>query len=329
MPTNLPPEYFEVEKRYKAATEPGEKARLLEELLGTIPKHKGTDKLRADLRRRLSKLKAAAQQSARKGGRRDPAFQIEREGAGQAAVVGTSNVGKSTLVAALTNATPEVSEAPFTTWTPTPGMMPFENVQIQLLDTPSLDREYMEAALMDLVRRADVLLLVVDVLTDPLRQLEASAAILEQYRILPQHHADRRQDEKRWAVLPTLVLANKCDDQEALENFEIFRRLVEEPWALLPISARTGHNLDQLKREVYDRLEIIRVYSRAPGREPDRNSPFVMKRGGTVEEFALKIHHDFYNKLKSARVWGHGVYEGQLVSRDHVLHDGDVIELRA
>jgi ribosome-interacting GTPase 1 len=302
MPTNLPPQYFEVEKRYKAAVEPQEKAQLLE---------------------------AAAQVSARKSGRREPAYQIDREGAGQAALVGTNNVGKSTLVTALTNASPEVSEAPFTTWTPTPGMMPFENVQIQLLDTPSLDREYVEAGLMDLIRRTDVLLLMVDVQADPLRQLEASADILEQYRILPQHRADRRQDEQRWAVLPTLVLANKCDDLEALENFEIFQRLVEEPWVLLPISARTGHNLDQLRREVFDRLEIIRVYSRAPGREPDRNSPFVMKRSGTVQEFALKIHHDFYNKLKGARVWGHGVYDGQLVSRDHVLHDGDVIELRA
>jgi hypothetical protein len=329
MPTNLPPQYFEVEKRYKAAVEPQEKAQLLEELLGTIPKHKGTDHLRADLRRKLSKLKAAAQQSARKSGRREPAYQIEREGAGQAALVGTSNVGKSTLVTALTNASPEVSEAPFTTWTPTPGMMPFENVQFQLLDTPSLDREYVEAGLMDLIRRTDVLLLMVDVQADPLRQLEASAAILEQYRILPLHRADRLQDEQRWAALPTLVLANKCDDLEALENFEIFRRLVEEPWVLLPLSARTGHNLDQLKQEVFDRLEIIRVYSRAPGREPDRNSPFVMKRGGTVQDFALKIHHDFYNKLKAARVWGQGVYDGQLVSRDHVLHDGDVIELRA
>jgi ribosome-interacting GTPase 1 len=329
MPTNLPPQYFEVEKRYKAATEPQEKAQLLEELLGTIPKHKGTDHLRADLRRKLSKLKAAAQQSARKGGRRDPAYVIEREGAGQAAVVGMSNVGKSALVKTLTNASPEVSPAPFTTWTPLPGMMPYENVQIQLLDTPSLDREYVEAGLMDLIRRTDVLLLMVDLQTDPLRQLEASAVILEQYRILPQHHGDRAEDSRRWAVLPALVLANKCDDRAAEENFEIFRRLLEEPWQLLPISALHGHNLERLKQEIFDRLGIIRVYSQAPGREPDRNSPFVMKQGGTVQDFALKIHHDFYNRLRAARVWGHGVYDGQLVSRDHVLHDGDVVELRA
>ena len=118
-----------------------EQIALLEELISVVPKHKGTDHLRADLRRRLSKLKGQSQ-SRKEVSRRQSIFLIEKEGVGQVAVVGAPNVGKSALVAALTNATPDVSEAPFTTWQPTPGMMPFEDVQVQLIDTPSLCPEY-------------------------------------------------------------------------------------------------------------------------------------------------------------------------------------------
>jgi hypothetical protein len=97
---------------------------------------------------------------------------------------------------------------------------------------------------------------------------------------------------------------------------------------LLPVSAETGRNLDWLRRAVFDRLEIIRVYSKPPGEEPDLSAPFVMEKGGTVEDFATKVHQDFLQTLKSARIWGEGVYDGQMVGRDHVLHDGDVVELR-
>jgi ribosome-interacting GTPase 1 len=125
------------------------------------------------------------------------------------------------------------------------------------------------------------------------------------------------------------VLANKNDDENSDENVEIFRALLEDDWPLLPVSATTGRNLERLRRVVFERLEIIRVYSKAPGREPDLSAPFILKQGSTVEEFAGKVHQDFFHKLKSARVWGSAaVYDGQMVRRDHVLHDGDVVELR-
>jgi ribosome-interacting GTPase 1 len=326
MPTNLPPEYFEVDKRYRAAKSTQEKIALLEELISTIPKHKGTDKLRADLRRRLSKLKTAPQ--TRKGiSKQVSAFRIDREGAGQVAVVGPANVGKSALVAALTNATPEVADYPYTTWTPTPGMMPVEDIQVQLIDTPPLNRDFVEPELMALIRRSDLILLVVDLQTYPIQQLDDTVAFLQEHRIAPRHLADR-YSEPRLTFIPLLVLVNKNDDERSDEDFEVLRELLEDDWPLLPVSAATGRNFERLKQAVFEQLEIIRVYSKPPGEEPDLSAPFVLKKGSTVAELAGKVHQDFFHRLKSARVWGSATYDGQMVSRGHVLQDGDVVELR-
>jgi hypothetical protein len=327
MPTNLPPEYFDAEKRYRAATSPQEKVATLEELISTIPKHKGTDKLRADLRRRLSKLKDAAAQSKKGVSKHESAFRIDKEGAGQAVLVGPANVGKSALVAALTHATPEVADYPYTTWQPTPGMMSFENIQIQLVDTPPLDREFVELQLMDLIRRSDLILLVVDLLTDPIQHLEGSVALLEEHRIIPHRLRDHYPETRRLTFIPMLVVANKYDDEGMDENLEIFRTLLEDDWSLVAVSATTGRNLEQLKRMVFNRLEVVRVYTKVPGKGPDLATPFVLKEGDTVEVLARKIHKDFVENLKTARVWGKALYDGQMVSRDYILHDGDVVEL--
>ncbi len=326
MPTNLPPEYFEAEKRYRAAESMTEKIASLEELIGTIPKHKGTDKLRADFRRRLSKLKNAAR-SSKGAGRHISAFHIDKEGAGQVVVVGPANVGKSALVATLTNATPEVADFPCTTWQPTPGMMPVENIQVQLIDTPPLDREFVEPDLLDLIRRSDLILLVVNLQTDPIQQLEDTVAFLQEHRIVPHHLQDRYPEQRGLTFVPLLVLVNKNDDQNSDEDFEIFCELLEEDWPLLPVSATTGRNLEHLKQAVFEQLGIIRVYSKPPRKEPDFSTPFILNRGSTVADFAGKVHKDFFEKLKTARVWGSAVYDGQMVQRDHVLHDGDVVEL--
>lgn len=326
MPTNLPPEYFEVEERYRAASTVPEKIEALQDLLSTIPKHKGTDRLRADLRRKLSKLKEGA--GGRKGAaRHESLYSIDREGAGQVVVIGHANVGKSALVRALTNAQPEVAEYPFSTRKPTPGMMQVEDVQIQLIDTPPLNRDFVESEMMDLIRRSDMILLLVDLHADPFLQLEESAALLERHHIIPRHRRDRDADD-RSIVIPTLVVATKCDDERCDENYEIFMELLEERWPLLSISAQTGRGLDELRKAVFRALDIIRIYSKAPGKEPDLSAPFVMKAGSTVEEFAAKVHQDFVQNLSAARVWGSSDFDGQLVSRDYALRDGDVVELR-
>ena len=327
MPTNLPPEALEAEKRYREAVTVSDKIATLQEFLSLIPKHKGTDKLRGDLRKRLSKLQAAAQ-SGKSKGKSESLYRIDREGAGQVAIIGVTNVGKSALVAVLTSASPEVSESPYTTWQPTPGMMPYEDIQIQLIDTPPLNPDYVENEMMDLIRRVDLVLLVVDLQTEPLRQLEEAAAILEEHRIVPAHRGLPEESPRRLFAVPMLVLANKCDPEEELELFDILCALLEEDWPILPVSATTGLGLERLKREIFERLEIIRIYSKPPGKPPDMTAPYVMKKGSTVEELAGKVHKDFLENLKAARVWGSSAFDGQMVGRDHVLQDGDVVELR-
>lgn len=327
MPTNLPPEAIEAEKRYRAATSLAEKIALLEEFIGTIPKHKGTDHLRADLRKKLSQLKAEAQ--TRKGAtRRESVFRIPREGAGQVVVLGLPNVGKSALVTALTNAAPEVADYPYTTWEPTPGMMSFEDVQIQLVDTPPLDRERVDAELFDLIRRADLILLVVNLHEHPDAELADSLAMLRENGIFPYPPGTEPEPTGQGVRKPLLVVANKADDESSQELFELFRELAEVDWPCVAVSAVTGRNADQLRRAVFDALGIIRVYSKPPGKEPDLSAPFVLRKGSTVEELAAKVHRDFYEKLVAARVWGSAEFDGQMVQRDFVLHDRDIVELR-
>jgi len=327
MPTNLPPEYFEVDRRYRAAESLGEKIACLEELISTVPKHKGTDKLRADLRRKLSKLREASKATSSVS-RHESAFRIEKAGAGQVVVIGPPNTGKSALVAALTNANPEVSPSPFSTWTPTPGMMPFADIQVQLIDTPPLHSDFVQPELMDLIRRSDLILLVLDLQADPIRQLEDTMALLAEQRIFPVWLQQDHPAAGRAVFKPLLVIANKADSEDSDELTELFGQLIGDQWPLCAVSASTGRNLKQLRAQVFARLGVIRVYSKPPGREPDLTAPFVLRRGSTVEELAGKIHQDFRHSLLAARVWGSADFDGQMVARDHVLQDGDVVELR-
>jgi uncharacterized protein len=320
MPTNLPPDYFEVEKLFRQAETNEARIAYLEEMLSIVPKHKGTDHLRADLRRRLSKLKAAVE-TRKSSGRQTSMYHIDREGAGQVVVIGHANVGKSALIKSLTSAEPEVSPAPFTTWAPTPGMMLIQDVQVQLIDTPPLNRDFIEPLLMDLLRRCDLILVMVDLQADPIQQLEDTLATLQAARIIPKDLQGQYDGQRGLFFVPLIVVVNKVDTPSLEEDFDVLCELMGDECPMLPISVDREFNIDRMKQIIFDKLEIMRIYSKAPGEDPDLGVPFVMKIGGTIDELAGKIHQDFAKNLKMARVWGHGVFDGQLVGRDHVLHD--------
>lgn len=327
MPANLPPAYFDAEKRFREAKTAEEKVELLEEMLTIMPKHKGTDKLRADLRKRIARLKVEAQQK-KHSSRRDFACSVEKEGAVQVAVVGAPNVGKSSLVAALTNATPEVAEFPHTTFKPTPGMAPYENIQFQLVDTPPITRDYIDPWMADLLRRADILAVMVDIGADPLQQLEDTLAVLEGLRIFPEGATVLQALKKLPFMKKMLIFVNKLDDFKFEEDYTAFLELSGTALPCIGGSVRRGRSLMGFLELLYEIADIIRVYTRAPGKDADLTAPFVLPRGSNLEDLAGKIHKDFVSGLKFAKVWGKAVYDGQMVQRDHVLEDGDIVEIR-
>ena len=310
MAANLSPEFLAAERDYKSAQTHAEKVAALERMLSTVPKHKGTEKLQADIKRRLSQ---ARKESHEKGGAHAvPFYHIEKEGAGQVVLLGPPNSGKSQLVCALTHARPEVADYPFTTRLPTPGMMRFENVQIQLVDTPPISPEFTEPWLPQVIRNANAGVLVVDV-NDPavLDQIEFVRDTLDQGRL----------------PLPELLAGNKTDLPGARDNFTALQELYAGRYRCVAISAASGLNLDQFARALFELLELVRVYTKPPGKKLDLTAPFVLRRGATVQDAARMVHKDFAEHMTYARLFrGSGEREGLMVERTHVVEDADILE---
>ena len=315
MPANLTPDYHRAEERFRAAKSNEDKVAALEEMLRVVPKHKGTDGLQADLKARLAKLR---RQPMSKAARAAFSHVVEKEGAGQVALAGPPNSGKSSLVAALTHAAPEIAEYPFTTREPVPGMMPFEDVHVQLVDLPPLNVEHVEPWVWDIARRADAIWIVVNV-EDGLDGFEISRRLLEEkaIRLAPPGGADK----------PALVVVTGLDRDDGPEDFEILRELMDPRWPLLPVSSITRAGLELLAQRTFEALRVIRVYTKQPGHPPDKAAPFTLPLGSTVADLAARIHNDLAVTMHFARIWGPSVFDGQTVPREHVLEEGDVIEI--
>ncbi len=308
MPANLPPQYIEVEKRYREAKDPEEKLLLLKELLAIIPKHKGTEKLQADLKRRISRL-GDRLQSRKKSGKRMALYRVEPEGAARVSLVGGPNSGKSSILAALTNASPLIASYPFTTQLPQPGMMPYQDIQIQLVDLPPICPDYREPWVFDLIRGSDLLLLIA--------ALEMAA--VEQVRYLLEELEGRNISK------PSILVANKVD----LDKGE-GKLLAETYGHSIPlhfVSALQGDGVESLPEKIFSSLNLVRVYSKVPGKKPDMGQPFVFPQGATVLEVARAIHKEVAAQFKYARIWGEGKPEGIMVPTDYQVKDGDILEI--
>ncbi len=327
MPANLPPQYFEVEKKLKTARSAQEKIEVLEELLAIIPKHKGTEKLQAQLKTKLSKLRDSGDKQPTLA-RHSPSTLIDKSGAGQVILVGLPNAGKSSVVKALTGANPEVGNYPFTTRQPAPYMMKFENIRIQIIDTPPLMADFMETGLAEAVKVSDAVLLVADLTAqDPASDLEAVLLRLKEKKV----ELVGAQEPLSGPVPPyrkrTLVAACKAETEQAAENLESLRILFSDRFEVLPVSPLAAEGIEPLRRKVFLLLDIIRVYSKAPGKKPDLEEPFTLPKGSTVMDLAKAVHKDFAQSLKYARIWRGDKYQGQMANRDHLLEDEDILEL--
>jgi len=327
MPANLPPQYFETEKKLKTAKTPQERINILEELLSIVPKHKGTEKLQALLKTKIAKLKSSIQKKP-KIAKQSLTHQIEKAGAGQIVLVGAPNAGKSSLIEILTNANPEIADYPFTTRVPYPAMMIYENIQIQLVDTPPITPEYMEFWYPEMIKMADGILLVLD-LASP-KQLEVFQTIRTKLAEKKVEIAGEEKDS--WQGIngfqkKTLVAANKIDLPQAPENLAALEKDLPPEFTIVTVSASRGDNLEELRKGIFDFLDILRVYSKVPGKKVEFNEPFVFRKGSNLMDLAKAVHKDFARKLKYARIWGKNKYQGQKVNRDYILEDEDIIEL--
>jgi ribosome-interacting GTPase 1 len=327
MPANLPPHYHEAEKRYRAARTIPEKVAALQEMLAIMPKHKGTDHLKADLRARMAKLMDELDHPAASRGGRPYPFAIRKEGAGQAVLVGPPNSGKSSLLAALTGAKARVGGYPFTTQVPEPGMLGFENLHIQIVDTPPLAEGRLESRLFGLIRNADVLVAVVDLGANPATQVEAVLRLLSQWGIRPLGPGEHTEPDCEQTDKRLVMAANKADLEGALDAFQRLGADYGQCFPVVLTSVNQEVGLEDLGREIFRSLGVIRVYTAAPGAEPNLENPLVLRQGSTVEEAATAIHKVWQQKLKYALLWGSAKFEGQRVGREHVLADGDVVEL--
>ncbi len=332
MPANLTPQYQAAEERYRKAQTIEEKIEALREMMATIPKHKGTEKLQAEIKRKLSKAQEEQHQqrrSAGKGARHHDPGHIPREGAGQIALIGPPNSGKSSLLGALTNAHPEIADYPFTTQLPLPGMMPYEDVQVQIVDTPPLAGEF-DPLLVNIARNADCVALVLDP-GDPegLEHAEQVNAFLRRCRIVPRGRNVPEEFGVSARVVPVLVVMNKADLDEDGGVAGLIHEVVGVDLPIFRTSTTTGDGLESLRETLYRVLGVLRVYAKEPGKKPDMSRPFVLKRGATVYDLATMIHKDIATRFQFARIWGSARFEGQPVERDHPLADRDIVEIHA
>ncbi len=328
MPANLTPQYLKAEEEYRRASTPEEELKWLQVMLQEIPKHKGTDKLQAELKRKISEVKKQIQ-TERSTGRRTRGFRIPRQGAGTVVILGGPNAGKSSLLRALTRATPEVAPYPFTTKTPLPGMMPWEDVFVQLIDTPPITLDFIDPSMHGLIRSADLALLMVDLGTDE-GLLQCQEVLEKLSKTKSRLGASSYLDEEDVGLSYTraFLVPNKIDLEEAPARLELLHEMLPLDFPEYVISAEKGIGLEPLREAIYKSLDVVRVYAKPPtAKEPDMERPFTFRRGSTVADMASEIHKDLAKNLKFARVWGTAVHPGTVVKGDYVLQDRDIVEL--
>jgi ribosome-interacting GTPase 1 len=328
MPANLTPQYYKLEKEFKQERDPHEKLRLARELLAIMPKHKGTDKLQAEMKAKISKLKEQVEGGGSRHGihRVDPHSHIEREGAAQIILIGPPNSGKSSLLDILTHAQPAIADFPFTTQEPLTGMAEFETVHLQMIDTPPIAAEHMEAYLPNLVRQADVVVLVLDV-SSP--ECEAEHAMvterLAEKRIVLCPEVPEEVEDPRILYKRCFIAAHKFLDDGGKEGLARLQASHGD-FEIIGTSILEDDTLKQLMAAVFRSLGVIRIYTKRVGHDIEYRDPIILPVGGTVEDAARSIHKDFAHKLMFAKIWGEGKFEGQRVKNSFVLSDRDVVE---
>ncbi|MCH8206801.1 MAG: 50S ribosome-binding GTPase [Chloroflexi bacterium] len=332
MPTNVPPQYRQAEERFRQAKTVREKIATLQDMLSIMPKHKGTDHLKAQLRARMARLMSELEGPSRGpgGGRTDP-FSLLKEGGGRATLVGPTNVGKSLLLAKATGAQTRVGAYALSTQEPVQGMLPYKDIYIQLVDTPPISSPRTQSRLYGLLRNSDVFVVVVDLTLDAVPQVRAVFSELEQWGFRLLAREEEGDEEGPGLAKPTILVGNKADVPDSLDQFQELDGAFGRKYPVVMASAEEQVGLDELGEEIFRALKVIRVYTKSPREKLEefvRTNPLVLPLGSTVAEAAEQVHKDFGRGLKYALLWGRsGKFESQRVGRRHQLSDEDIIEM--
>lgn len=334
MPANLTPAYKTAETRYRHAREPVDKLDALKEMLRAIPKHKGTEHLQSDIKAKIKELTEELAGPSKGGARTGPATVIKPEGAGQIALLGPPNTGKSTLHVESTGSHAQTGEYPFTTQYPMPGMMPIRDVAIQLIDLPPIAEEHPVSWISNALRPADGCLLVIDLSLPGCVERVVELRMLLRDRnveLSPRWPSDGALEDGHdvfTKVLPTLLVAAQADkDPAAIEELAILEELAEISFPFLCVSAKTGEGLEELGEWLFEHLGVVRVYTKIPGKDTDTDRPYTVLHGATVLDVARLVHREIADDFKFARLWGTADFDAQQVGRDHVVEDGDILEI--
>ncbi|MEM4152968.1 MAG: TGS domain-containing protein [Candidatus Pacearchaeota archaeon] len=297
MPVNASPEYFKAQGEYLAAKTKEAKILALEKMIRLAPKHKGSEKLLAELRSKLAKLKRELEEEKRKKKHKSSLTTIKKTADALVVLVGLTNSGRSSLLASLTNANPKISPFPYTTTNPEQGVFDYGGCKIQVVELPALklDTE-IDAENLGIARIADLIIIVAT-------NDEEITKIQEEL-----------QESK--ISTPLLVVHNKSDT------------ILKVPSkSELSVSALTKQNISELKNKIFSKLKIIRVFTKEPGK-PKSSQPIILKQGSTIQNLAEKIHKSFIEKFNYALVWGKSVkFQGQRCGLNHELADMDIVEI--
>jgi uncharacterized protein len=365
MPINASHEYFQAEKKFHEAEGTPAKIAALEEMLSTAPSHKGAENLRAQIKQRLVKLRAQLDKTrlASKGSRVSHLL-VKREGAGQVSLVSVANAGKSSILAALTNAKPQIAEYEFTTSRPEVGIMDFEGIQIQLIELPAITKDFAYRGdgptYFSVVRNTDLVVFLIDSTKDGLAQMDLLEGEFEKAQIKlnaekPKVRIKKQGDGgieflgKRYfdfstkeatQLLQSHGYANAIVTAYEKITIEDLTDVLNESLCFMPllvvntkgdigrrgVSTKTGEGLDELRENIFKALNLIKVYTKSPGKNKD-HPPVALDKGSSVRDLATVIHKDFLNRFRFARIWGPSAkHDSQKVGLDHDLKDNDVVE---
>jgi small GTP-binding protein len=251
----------------------------------------------------------------------DP-FDIKRSGDARIALFGMTNVGKSTLMNAITNSKAKTGNYSTTTTTALGGTCFYSGVQIQIVDLPGFvefnDDWKINKQIRRVSRTSDAVLMVIDLSTDVEAQYHFLLTQLEKAKIIIEGES----------VFRIQIIATKGDLSYSKEHFDLLKSISE--YNILPTTIKDEQSLDSLKKGLFELLEIMKIYTKRHHRKPNLDSPMVVPIGATVGDIAKKIHRDFFNNFDHAKIWGDSAeFDGQHVSFDHVLMDNDIVEVFA